>query len=227
MEAFILIGAVLITVLLIIAYKIKSRQLLRRKSHIINFAIPAKVLQTVKSRYPHLTDSQLNTVESGLREWFHINLMAKGRAVSMPSQVIDVAWHELILFTKFYEEFCQKAFGRFLHHHPAEAMSSPHAAQQGIKTAWQLACEKEQISSIKPARLPLIFAIDALLEIEDGFKYALNCRTDSKDNYCATHISCSSVSCGSATNSNSGGDTSAGGDSGGGGCSGGGCGGGS
>lgn len=218
MEAYILIGVITVVALLFTAFKFKSKQLAKRKAHIINFTIPAKVLLTVKSRCPHLSDDQLKTVESGLREWFHVNLLAEGKPISMPSQVVDVAWHELILFTKFYQDFCQKAFGRFLHHHPAEAMSSPKLAQRGIKTAWKFACAKEKISPLKPTRLPLLFAIDALLDIEDGFKYQLNCQGVGKDGYCATHIGCS-ASCGSNASADGGGDS--------GGCSGGGCGGGS
>lgn len=35
-----------------------------------------------------------------------------------PSHRVDLAWHELILFTLAYHEFCFKQFGRFVHHHP-------------------------------------------------------------------------------------------------------------
>lgn len=33
-----------------------------------------------------------------------------------PSMDIDEVWHMHILFTQKYKEFCQKYFGRFLHH---------------------------------------------------------------------------------------------------------------
>ena len=36
----------------------------------------------------------------------------------MPSHAVDEAWHGLILCTARYAEFCDKAYGRFLHHHP-------------------------------------------------------------------------------------------------------------
>ena len=35
-----------------------------------------------------------------------------------PSVEIDAAWHAHILHTKEYNEFCEKFFGRFLHHTP-------------------------------------------------------------------------------------------------------------
>ncbi|MEE3371137.1 MAG: hypothetical protein VX346_17525 [Planctomycetota bacterium] len=35
-----------------------------------------------------------------------------------PSHVVDLAWHEWILFTRAYTEFCQTQFGRYIHHTP-------------------------------------------------------------------------------------------------------------
>jgi hypothetical protein len=36
----------------------------------------------------------------------------------MPSKSIDKIWHEFILFTKDYSEFCQLAFKKYIHHEP-------------------------------------------------------------------------------------------------------------
>lgn len=35
-----------------------------------------------------------------------------------PPIVIDLAWHEFILFTRLYAAFCQEHWGRFIHHNP-------------------------------------------------------------------------------------------------------------
>jgi len=35
-----------------------------------------------------------------------------------PSQKIDEAWHRFILFTKDYHEFCNRFFGKYIHHGP-------------------------------------------------------------------------------------------------------------
>ncbi len=35
-----------------------------------------------------------------------------------PSHIVDLAWHEFILFTRYYADFCETQFGRFVHHHP-------------------------------------------------------------------------------------------------------------
>ena len=37
-----------------------------------------------------------------------------------PSADADRAWHEFILFTRDYEQYCHERFGRFIHHEPHE-----------------------------------------------------------------------------------------------------------
>ena len=204
----------------------KSTQLSYIESYRFNSAITKKV----KARYSHLSDDDLKLVIDGLREYFYLCCQAKRRMVAMPSQVVDVAWHEFILFTRSYQLFCKRALGRFLHHTPTEAMRTRTLARDGIKRAWRLACAKNHINPANPVRLPLLFSIDTQLNIEDGFKYSLDCRDKSSprygDGYCAGDIGCASGCLGdSGTTSDSGGFFDGFGDSGGcagdsGGCSG-------
>ena len=35
-----------------------------------------------------------------------------------PSHRVDLAWHEFILCTRVYQEFCETNFGRMIHHFP-------------------------------------------------------------------------------------------------------------
>lgn len=44
---------------------------------------------------------------------------------------------------------------------------------------------------LTPARLPLLFAVDEMLGIGDGFRYVPNCEPGA-GNYCASHIGCGS-----------------------------------
>ncbi|MET1079339.1 MAG: hypothetical protein ABWY06_15110 [Pseudomonas sp.] len=90
----------------------------------------------------------------------------------MPSQAVDLAWHECILHTRLYQHFCRPSLGRFLHHIPSEAMR----AQASIRRAWRLACAREGIDSKRSNRLQLLFALDAELGIVCGFRYQLHCR---------------------------------------------------
>lgn len=192
----------------------------KREKFIITFKFPDSIKHRVNAKYPHLSDKQLDLVFDSLRSFFLISFKAKRKPVAMPSQVVDVAWHEFILFTKQYETFCKKSMGRFLHHTPTEAMKSRTTAQEGIKRAWRLACHLEQIAPKSPARLPLLFAIDAELKIEDGFFYSKNCKDKNSPNYgkdyCAAHIGCSSGCSGSSGDSPSSCGSSCGGGCGGG-----------
>ena len=134
-----------------------------------NLALKTKL----RAHYTHLSDSEAALVLSGLRDYYRFCAVGKGHMISMPSKVVDLAWHEMILFTREYQNFCKRAFGHFLHHTPAEAMASKTHAQDGIKRAWRLACAHEGIDPKAPHKLPLLFALDEKLAIEDGFFYKL------------------------------------------------------
>jgi hypothetical protein len=73
---------------------------------------------------------------------------------------------------------CRRAFGGFLHHTPAAALSKSDHTNDGLRRAWWQACREEHINPQQPTRLPLIFALDRKLGIQGGFVYLLDC-TDS------------------------------------------------
>lgn len=183
-------------VLVLFAFLIARIRRTHRLSYIGSYQFPSRVTKRLKESYPHLRDQDVDSVLDALRDYFHICSLAKRRMVAMPSQAVDLAWHEFILFTRNYDLFCRRAIGRFLHHTPTEAMSSPTLAQEGIRRAWRLACAKDHIDPKRPTHLPLLFAIDGLLKIDDGFIYTLNCQDKSSPmygtGYCAGHIGCAS-----------------------------------
>ncbi|WP_440904948.1 glycine-rich domain-containing protein [Catenovulum sp. SX2] len=208
---FITLSAV---ICLLAVYLLNQARLYKYRQRLIDtYTFPKKLSDEVANKYPHLDEQQIQSVIKGLREYFHICLDANKKFVAMPSQVVDVAWHEFILFTKEYNHFCKKAFGRFLHHTPAEAMEKPTLAQDGIKNTWKIACKRERINPKAPTALPTLFALDTLLKIEDGFKYSVNCSIKGSNQYCASHIGCGS-------GSGCGGSSDGGGSSCGGGCGG-------
>jgi hypothetical protein len=207
------------------------RALTRSRTHFIDDYPYEKFLdKRLAARRPELSEAQREQIFDGLREYFHLCREARKRMVAMPSQAVDDAWHEFILFTQQYRRFCAGAFGHFLHHTPAEAMRTPTQAQDGIKRAWRLACKREGIDPKKPQTLPLLFALDALLGIAGGFVYQLDCmaagatQAGSDAGFCASHIGCGGGCGGSSGDpSSDGGGSDSSGDSG---CGGGGCGGG-
>jgi hypothetical protein len=217
------------------------RQLrLKRESHIRTFDLPKGIFDKLTKRHPHLTLRDCQLVSHGLRQFFLAHLKSGRMYVSMPSQVADDLWHEFILYTKNYDQFCKQAFGRFLHHTPAEVLDKTKRDNAGIRRSWRYACLEENINPKSPTRLPLLFALDAKLGIAGGFIYALDCATlRGVDGtvYCGADLSScggGGSGCGGSSFSDSGSDggcgdgggSDGGGSDGGGGCGGGGCGGG-
>ncbi|WP_295006359.1 hypothetical protein [uncultured Dechloromonas sp.] len=186
---------IVIAILLLLAtvlWRNWSRQ--RRAGYIDAFPYRRMLDQRLAARRPELTETQRGEVFAALVDYFAICNTAGRRMVAMPSQAVDDAWHEFILFTRQYDKYCRRAFGRFLHHTPAEAMASPTQASQGLRRAWRLACRREGIDPQKPDRLPRLFALDARLGIAGGFVYRLDCLAAQQggdaSGYCASHLGC-------------------------------------
>ena len=192
----------------------------KRESYLESYKFPQRLSETLLRTYPHLSSSDVELVIRGLREYFYVCNIAGKRMVAMPSQAVDVVWHEFILFTREYDSFCQKGLGRFLHHTPAEAMKSKNVAQEGIKTAWRISCHRENINVKSPSKLPLLFALDAMLAIEDGFFYSLNCSAKDASGYCAGDIGCGGGCAGDSGGTSDSSSSSDGGSGCGGGCGG-------
>lgn len=169
-----------------------SRQ--RRLAYIETFPYQRLLDWRLAARQPGLSEAERGEVFATLADYFAICHTAGRRMVAMPSQAVDDAWHEFILFTRQYGKFCRKAFGRFLHHTPAEAMSAPTQASAGLRRAWRLACRREGIDPQKPTLLPRLFALDSRLGIAGGFVYHLDCMAarpgGEAAGYCASHIGC-------------------------------------
>lgn len=52
-----------------------------------------------------------------------LSLAASGGFAVVPSPAIDAIWHEFILHTHEYADFCTTNFGRFIHHRPSRTWS--------------------------------------------------------------------------------------------------------
>ncbi len=107
----------------------------------------------------------------GLREWYLVCLEAKGEVLGMPSRVVDVAWHEMILMTRSYHAFCRSAFGHYLHHHPEETSGE----SMGIQLARTLHVldRRQTRAGGTAAGLPFLFAIDAQAGLADGHLWTM------------------------------------------------------
>lgn len=224
---------VLVGVSAILWQDLRHARSARREQHIREFNLPPGLFDKLRMHHPHLTQKDCQLVAQGLRQFFMTYLKSGRQFVSMPSQVVDDLWHEFILYTRDYKTFCHHAFGRFLHHSPALTLRRGERNNAGIRRTWHYACHDENINPMKPARLPLLFALDAKFNIANGYIYMPDCSgfprqdgSSSAEPYCGTDLGHTSSGCGGGSDCGDGGGGSDGGGDSGGGCGGGGCGGG-
>jgi hypothetical protein len=149
---------------------------LRRLRYIDAYVWPPGLINKLRRRYPTLTPDQIDRVGLGLKQFFRAYHRGGYRPVAMPSQAVDEIWHEFILYTKAYDDFCREAFGRFLHHTPAAVLAPGlKKSNEGLRRVWWQTCKEEKIDPKAPAALPLLFAIDTDLKIPNGYRYLPNC----------------------------------------------------
>jgi hypothetical protein len=175
----------------------------QRERFIREAPLPQFLKRKLREIYPHLSGRDLDLVERGLRQFFLACARSNRKFVAMPSQVVDAMWHEFILHTRAYQEWCSMSLGWFLHHTPALALGPQAQKNDGLRRAWYWACRDESIQPAVPSRLPLLFALDAKLQIANGFHYVPDCHDimrksaaggDGATAFCGTNFSDGSYS---------------------------------
>lgn len=172
MPILLAIVAALGVLLLIVALKLRQA---RRAEFIRHYSFPKGLIEKLLQRRPGMVAKDGQLVARALRQFFLAHLNSGRQFVSMPSQATDDLWHEFILYTRHYEQFCQRAFGRFMHHTPAVVLGPHKRDNTGLRRTWWHCCKDENINPSLPTRLPLLFAIDTKLGIAGGFHYVPDC----------------------------------------------------
>ena len=106
-----------------VTHRRRGRGFGRSSTAVAELELPAAVFKTCPWQPRAL-------IETGLRQWLRCCAAAlrDGQVIGMPSHAVDEAWHGLILCTARYQAFCDKAYGRFMHHHPVGGAPADHAA---------------------------------------------------------------------------------------------------
>jgi hypothetical protein len=174
MMTFIVVVCVLLALLTWAIIRAYNQYQLRR--HFVRqYRFPVAVFASVLKAYPHLTPADAERVGLGLRQFFLVFIENGYKFVAMPSKVVDVAWHQFLMDKVAYDNFCQKAFGRYLQHIPAAILSSVYESNVGLRSSWRCACNLEKIRYSEQKYLPLLFSLDSVLKIPDGYYYAPDC----------------------------------------------------
>ena len=131
--------------------------------------------QRFVQQHDELSSDDIGLVEGATRQWFRLAARHPKARLAMPSVIVDDLWHEFVLHTREYAEFCEAALGRFLHHVPESAMTAGDAAANrlgGLRATFHLA---QQDETGEPGRLPLLFRVDQELAVAGGRRYLADC----------------------------------------------------
>lgn len=139
--------------------KIMTRK--RRRAFIESYEFPPALRAKLRDKLDN--EYQVTRALDGLRAWYLACLDARDEMLGMPSLAVDIAWHEMILMTRTYHAFCDRAFGHYLHHTPDSLMAEPMRES----LARTLAVTESGSGLI--GGVPLLFAIDGELGLDDGF----------------------------------------------------------
>jgi len=168
--AILLIITLILSITLLIVW-LRWRQAVRA-DYIRTYMFPPGIFAKLQARRPELSLKDCQLTARALRQFFLAYLKGGRQFVAMPSQVAGYLWHELTQYPRHYKAFCDQAFGRFMHHTPAIALGTDRQDNAGLRRTWRHTCIDENIDPRNPLRLPLLFALDAKLNIPNGFRYA-------------------------------------------------------
>ena len=95
-------------------------------SEIANYKHPGVVDRL--QRTTSLSQSQAEELFEDTKQFLY--LCARHPNVTIPTKALDEGWHNFILFTEDYANFCEKLLGKFVHHRPKSPRDSIPARQQ-------------------------------------------------------------------------------------------------
>ncbi len=64
------------------------------------------------------------------KKFIFISKLVDGK-VGMTSEIVDEIWHQFILFTPQYHDFCKEILGKYLHHSPHTSSTSTDDKKKG------------------------------------------------------------------------------------------------
>ena len=146
-----------------------SRRTPGRLAAIDAYRFPASVRQRLAADHGTLTSTDLDQVEAAARQWFRLAARHPKAGLTMPSRITGALWRELARRPTDYETFCAEALGRDF---PPPPDTSDAHRSAALGETFRLA---QQDEGCDPPQLPLLFRIDQLLAIPDGYRYLADC----------------------------------------------------
>lgn len=111
-----------------VPYGHPARKAAERLEASLGLDLESRVKDRVLKEYPKMTDKEWNWTWFELKRYFLMCGVLRG--VPMYSGQVDAVWHEMLMFTREYEQFSTRFCGEMIHHAPHAAGEQPPADQR-------------------------------------------------------------------------------------------------
>jgi hypothetical protein len=91
---------------------------------VLHFDAPYLIEKLVKDRIVD-TAAEGEALFAEAKKYLILSYMDSDVSWDMYSRRVDEAWHQFVLFTSQYVDFCHRYFGQYLHHNPSNAPEVP------------------------------------------------------------------------------------------------------
>ena len=91
---------------------------------VLRFEAPYLIEKLVKDRIVDTADEG-EALFAEAKKFLILSYMDSDVSWNMYSTRVDEAWHQFVLFTSQYVDFCHRYFGEYLHHNPSNAPEAP------------------------------------------------------------------------------------------------------
>jgi hypothetical protein len=105
----------------------------------LNHEAPFLIEKLVKDRIVE-TASEAEALFTEVKRFLVLAQADNTAKLQMYSRRVDECWHQFVLFTAQYFEFCQRYFGRYVPHRPGNAPESSSAGA-GHESSFGILCE--------------------------------------------------------------------------------------
>lgn len=113
-----------------VPYGHPARTAAERLESALGIDFESRVKDRVLKEFPKISDKEWNWTWFELKRYFLMcGIM---RSVPMYSKQVDAVWHEMLMFTREYEQFCMKFSGAMIHHAPHAPGAQPLPGERAM-----------------------------------------------------------------------------------------------
>ncbi len=119
----------------------------------LSFEAPYLIEKLLKERIVRSTD-EAEALFAEVKKYIVLVRTDTSMIWEMHSLRVDAAWHQFVLYTLQYSEFCQRYFGRYIHHSPSNAPEVKRAGAAPLSPVATFAMFRQRYEELFGQPLP-------------------------------------------------------------------------